>query len=1141
VTVTTPSGTTNAIQFTAPSVGPLRVTSVQPMRNAVAAPRRTPVSVTFDKPLTNSAATQGSLRVFGQQSGGRKAGAVGVSGNTLSLAPATPFQPGETVYATVTKAAEGSGGTLATPQVFQFTTATAASAGTFAAPTVAANSAVPTSFSTDNVVTGDIDGDGDLDLLTANGNVNVRLNNGAGIFTTPANGTVPTNGASNLVLGDVDGDGDLDLLTANYYTNSVSVRLNNGAGIFTAPAASEVPVGIGPVDLVVGDVDGDGDLDLLTANTNSPATVSVRLNNGAGVFTAPTNGTVSMASSANALNSADALVLGDIDGDGDLDLLTANGLPGTVSIRLNDGAGNFTIPAVAANGTVTNLGAYTLAVGDVDGDGDLDLLTANYGTTFLAGASGSLVNVLLNNGAGVFAAPAGAPTILAGRNANKLVLGDVDGDGDLDLLTANNGDRTASVRLNNGAGMFAPPTIAANGTIDVGGTAYRIAVGDLDGDGDLDLIAPNSNGNNVLNIRLNQSLAPVLTSISTPTGTSLNRVTVTGVRLAGATEVSFNGQVVSKYQFTNASDTQITLILPANVTSGPVTVTNPNGVSSPIQFVAPPFLTGVQPKRNAPSDPRNTAVSVSFGQALSNSATTLSGLRVFSQQAGGRKMGTASVSGNTLRLTPTTPFQPGETVYATVTKNVQSADGASLIVPQVFQFTAATAPATGQYSVANTAFVGAGPSSPVLGDVDGDGDLDLLVATTSRTISVRLNSGYGAYAGSLELPLDDVARQIVLGDVDGDSDLDVVAVLQNGTVRLLRNQGNGSFTAASFPATDAGQGIAQGDVDADGDLDLVLTKPALGLVSVFTNDGLGAFTGFSTSGIAKGINPVPVLGDVDGDGDLDLLVTDYSNRQARIYVNIGGAFFGTQATAAGGGGFVDALTVGDIDNDGDLDLLTASYTSSRVSVRRNTNGFFGGTEEVDLQARGPLTLALGDVDGDGDLDLITTNQNTRTIGVRLNNGTGSFSGSQEAGLHQQLPAGLALGDVDGDGDLDIVTPHAASSQVDVLLNQNPLASTTAQASQVAEGGAMARTSLLQLSPNPSNGRLVVHYSAQQAQAATLVVSDRLGRTVQQQTLQLQAGENEVALDLSGQAQGLYQVLLRPAHDQPQAQKLVLNP
>jgi hypothetical protein len=1282
--VTTPYGTSNTINYLMPL--PLGIAGLQPARNAIAAPRTTPVRITVSQSvLADFPATRNGLRVFSQQAGGLKAGSVSITANTLTLTPSVPFKPGETVLATIMPGVQTYGGAIAPPQVFQFTVATAVSPGTFVAPAVAANGTVPVGSAPEGLAVGDVDGDGDLDLLAANSSestVSVRLNNGAGVYTVPANGTVPVgSGPFSVVLGDVDGDGDLDLLTADYGfgggSTTVSVRLNNGAGVFTIPAVAAngtVKVGNSPYALTLSDIDADGDLDLLTANGDM--TITIRFNNGDGVFTTPittANATISVAAGLQ------SVVLGDVDSDGDQDLLVA-GSGGTLSVQLNNGVGIFTnYSTVLIDATPTSV-----VLGDVDGDGDLDLLAST--------ATSNVVNVRLNNGLGSFTTPPNSTVAMSSR-PRSLVLGDVDGDGDLDLLTVSSSSNTVGVRLNNGTGTFAPPAVAVNGTVPIDGTLANIALGDVDNDGDLDLLASRSGA---VNVRLNQDIVtPILTNISTPTGGSFNTVTLTGANLTGATEVSFNGQVVNKYQFIGMSATELTLILPATITSGPVKVTTPNGVSNTIQFVAPPFITSVQPTRNAPAAPRSSLVSVSFGQTLRNSAATLSGLRVFSQQTGGRKIGTVSVSGSTLMLMPTTPFKPGETVYATVSKNVQEEGGTSLIVPQVFQFTAATAPASGIYTVANTASVGAGPSSPVLGDVDGDGNLDLLVATTSRTVSVRQNAGNGTYAGTQELPLDDVARQLVLGDVDGDSDLDLVAVLQNGSVRLLRNQGSGTFTSASFPTTDSGQGIAIGDVDADGDLDVVLTKPALGLVNVFTNDGSGNFGGGSTSGIVQGISPTPVLGDADGDGDLDLFVTDYLNRQARIYVNIGGAFYGNASTLvnSGGGGYVDALAVGDIDNDGDLDLLTASYTSSRISVRRNLYGAYSGTEEVDLQARGPLTLALGDVDGDGDLDLITTNQNTRTIGVRFNDGTGAFSGSEEIPLSQQAPGGLALGDVDGDGDLDLVTPHAATNSVSVLVNQNQLrtpenpanavagvdyqyyegafsqlpdfatlpvvksgivsgfdvpgvqprdfdyavrftgylqaptsgqysffvfsddgaqlfvgstlvvsndgvhddaqehagtiglqagthavtltyfqgqgggrltvfyqgpdgvrrllpasslvrvsalASTMSQASRLSES-AVVTTSALQLYPNPSTGHFVVRYNAQQAQGATLVVSDRLGRVVQQQAVPLQAGENEVAVDLSGQAHGMYQVLLRPAHDQPQAQKLMLMP
>jgi hypothetical protein len=122
---------------------------------------------------------------------------------------------------------------------------------------------------------GDVDADGDLDLLVGGTALNVRLNNGRGVFT--AGQPLPTPGApvTDLALHDVDGDGDLDLLTVGQNNAGVTVYRNNGAGTFTN--SQLVAVGTAPLGLALADVDGDGTLDLLAANTTGQA-VSVRLN-----------------------------------------------------------------------------------------------------------------------------------------------------------------------------------------------------------------------------------------------------------------------------------------------------------------------------------------------------------------------------------------------------------------------------------------------------------------------------------------------------------------------------------------------------------------------------------------------------------------------------------------------------------------------------------------------------------------------------------------------------------------------------------------------------------------------------------------------------------------------------------------------
>ncbi|MBJ6109236.1 VCBS repeat-containing protein [Hymenobacter sp. BT523] len=468
------------------------ITAVVPAANSLAAPASGPVAFTFNQPLLNTSAS--SLKVFSSLRGGQRAqgaAAAVVSGNTLRFSPGSaPFSPGETVSYTVTQGASSSNGALAQPRVGQFTVAVSGGNGTFTSGSDPASGFQPIT-----VAVGDVDGDGDLDFVTANfrGPISVRLNNGSGTFGPGRDVSVSGNVRS-VTLGDVDGDGDLDLLAPDYSDDtgtSVSVRFNNGQGVFSG--TQSVFVNTGSYGLALGDVDGDGDLDLLTANGRSNS-VSIRFNDGQGSF----GGSQNVAAGSNPHN----VLVGDVDADGDLDYLVANSNSSTVSIGLNDGRGNFStgsFVSVAAN-------PFGLAVGDVDGDGDLDLLSSS------PNANGA-ISIRLNNGTGIFGGGQDVATNnTSGYGAFSVALGDVDGDGDLDFLASNaNGGGPGSVLigLNNGKGVF-----GAGQSVSVGRATQGVAVGDVDGDGDLDILSANSNDNNV-SIRLNKN-----SSAGTGTGTN---------------------------------------------------------------------------------------------------------------------------------------------------------------------------------------------------------------------------------------------------------------------------------------------------------------------------------------------------------------------------------------------------------------------------------------------------------------------------------------------------------------------------------------------------------------------------------------------------------------------------------------------
>jgi hypothetical protein len=457
----------SAAQAQAPAV-----TAITPKPNTIAAPTTTPVTVSFNQPLSTGTSTQ--LRVYSHQAGGKKAGTATVSGNTLSFVPATPFKAGETVFTTLTMGVQ-----LARPYVFQFTTATKPSAGTFSNSSDVGTSST-LGITTGDVTTGDIDGDGDLDLLTTTNGTSVAIqrNDGKGSFSDA--GLVQLNGSVRAItLGDVDSDGDLDLITSNLARaeGGVNVHLNNGTGGFTLWSTASVSAA--PVNLVVGDVDGDGDLDLLGDS------------NGGGAITLFTNGGAGKLDNKTTVNSLGGfgLALGDVDNDGDLDLVSSSYNNQMVYVCLNDGRGTF------GSGLATPVHqARHVALGDVDADGDLDVVVTNL--TYEANAA---VSILLNNGSGVLSTA--SVSVLRGQ-PDDVVLGDVDGDGDLDLAVTN-GTQQVSVRLNDSHGLFTagPDLVAGNPS-----STLALTLGDLDSDGTLDLAIAKSN--TTVNVRLNPATSP---------------------------------------------------------------------------------------------------------------------------------------------------------------------------------------------------------------------------------------------------------------------------------------------------------------------------------------------------------------------------------------------------------------------------------------------------------------------------------------------------------------------------------------------------------------------------------------------------------------------------------------------------------
>ncbi|MCA9320751.1 MAG: VCBS repeat-containing protein [Planctomycetes bacterium] len=322
----------------------------------------------------------------------------------------------------------------------------------------------------DGLVSGDFNADGLPDLamtVDAPDRILVLPGTGMGLFGAPIT-TLVGAGTSphSLFAADFDLNGVLDLAVTLQNSNQVQIWSGTGAGTFTLSGSTAV--GLEPRAITGGDFDGDGDIDLASGNRDGNS-ASILLNNGLGAF--PTATTISAGSDIR------DIAAGDLDGDGDLDLLLSSHDTRTLERLVNNG-GSFTVGAsLFVGGQVRPEG---IAIADVNGDGQNDVLAAANGGGFeiiaiFLGATGPAMKV---NTLGI--------------DTSDVAAADLDGDGDLDLATANKTSNNVSILQNLGAATFSAPQLLPAGT-----SPEVLLLADLNLSGLADVAVANRDSNNV--------------------------------------------------------------------------------------------------------------------------------------------------------------------------------------------------------------------------------------------------------------------------------------------------------------------------------------------------------------------------------------------------------------------------------------------------------------------------------------------------------------------------------------------------------------------------------------------------------------------------------------------------------------------
>lgn len=332
------------------------------------------------------------------------------------------------------------------------------------------------------------------------------------------------------------------------------------------------------------------------------------------------------------------------------------------------------------------------------------------------------------------------------------------------------------------------------------------------------------------------------------------------------------------------------------------------------------------------------------------------------------------------------------------------------------------------------------------GDIDGDGDVDLLVTARHHKFAVFLNDGTGDFElQSIFTPSGGKrSNAIALGNFDADPALELAVANGLGrSISIYDNAGGGAFTLSStIPIPRSAISLTIGDVSNDGDPDIIVGHKAARAVTVLLG-GAGLAFGGATTVDTGGFQPRSVaIADVNEDGDPDLLAVNTKSNTLAVLIGNGAGGF-APATTLGSNLFKtgrrpDSLVVGDFDQDGHIDAAIA-LSKKRVLVTMLGDG--SGGFERQVQARYPIgvapqAIASGDFNFDGKLDVVLGNRVTNTVFFLLGSGNGTFLTQLKVkvgDIARLQPAALTVADFNGDGALDLATANFGTNDIAVLL------------------------------------------------------------------------------------------------------------
>ncbi|CAF4121645.1 unnamed protein product [Rotaria sp. Silwood2] len=891
------------------------------------------------------------------------------------------------------------------------------------------------------IAVGDFNKDKQLDVAIddlENNQIHIILGSDNGTFTTLSTyDGISESHPFSIAVADFNDDNQSDIVVANYGTNDVLVI----SGYFSEPSARQTNYLIQnhttTTFVVIADFNNDNYLDIVTNGFSSDDLL---------LLTGYGNGTFvrEKAFSTGYQSFAQQFCTSDLNNDNRMDIVSANMGSDSVGIILAD------TNQIFANVTTysTGIGSSPLwvAVGDVNNDKKLDIISANSGT--------NSVGVLLGHGDGTFDIVVTYSTGV-GNNPRSVAVGYINNDNYLDIVTGNYYSSSLLILHGDGNGTFRLVTVFSTG-YDSGPTSITLA--DFNSDNHLDIAVTTLSANNI-GIFLGYddgNFGPEM-SYSTETNSASYSLIVADFnhdnQLDIATPIFTNDEVVIYFGYGNGSfqlartystgfgsrpydiavadfnnDTQLEIVV-GLYGSGTVAILT--------QYLAAKFTN--QAIYSTGSAPQPYSIAIADLNNDSRSDIVIANSGTDNLHIG---FGLGNGTFGSPMIYPTGVDSRRQYV---ITGDINNDHNLDIIIANSKHDSISMIMGYGNGSFSNKMLYSTGdgsyPSVVIISDLNNDNRSDLIIVNEGTdSIATLVEYDYAVfkthqkYSSANNL----MPTAVVTADFNNDNYLDIGATFINsGNVGILLGCGNASFGVMMTYPTGIGSfptGLAVNDFNSDGRIDIAVADYGTDNVIILMGYGNGSFANMMYFSTGRNSGPFSVaLADLNRDGCLDIAVANSGSDSVGILLGYGNGNFATIMTyPTGVGSFPVVIIISDLNKDNCSDIVVVNRDTSNIGIFLGYgNGSFANQVTYSIgRYTSPWSAVVSDVNNDDKLDIVTANYNTGTIGLFDGYGNGTFHKMKAYSTGTgSLPRYVTVGDMNNDNRLDIIVVNYGTNDV----------------------------------------------------------------------------------------------------------------